>query len=42
MIFSLIEMLELRNFGHLTTSTVYFELRDKILLVRSWAEIMTS
>ena len=26
-------MLELPNFGHMTTSTVYFESRNKILLV---------
>ena len=31
MITSLIEMLELPNFGHMTTSTIYFESRDKIL-----------
>ena len=37
-----IEMLKLTNFGHMTTSPVYFELRDKILLVTSWKEIMIS
>ena len=35
-------MLELPNFVHMTTSTVEFESRDKILLVTSWAEILTS
>ena len=39
---SLIQMLELSNFGHMTTSTIYIESRDKILLVTSWTEIMTS
>ena len=34
--------LELPNFGHMTTFTVWFESRDKILLVASWAESMTS
>ena len=42
MITSLIEMLELPNFGHMTTSTILFESRDKILLVKLWTEIMTS
>ena len=32
MITSLIEMLELTNFGHMTTYAIYFDLRDKILL----------
>ena len=40
MITSFIEMLE-SNFGHMTTSTIQFESRDKILLVTSWTEIMT-
>ena len=31
-------MLELPNFGQMTTSAIYFESRDKILLVTSWAE----
>ena len=35
-------MLELPNFGHMTTSTTLFEWRDKILMVKSWAETMTS
>ena len=35
-------MIELPNFGHMTTFTVWFESRDKILLVASWTEIMTS
>ena len=39
---SLIEILELPNFGHMTTSIIWFESRDKILLVTSWAEIMMS
>ena len=42
MITSLIEILQVPNFGHMTTSTVSFESRDKILLVTSWIEIMTS
>ena len=42
MIASLIEMLELPNFGHMTTYKIKCESRDKILLVRSWTEIMTS
>ena len=42
MITSLIEMLELRNFGHMATSTIQFESRYKILLVKSWTEAMTS
>ena len=35
-------MLELPNFGHITTSIIYFESRDKILLLTSWTGIMTS
>ena len=35
MITSLIEMLELPNFGHMTASTIKFESRDNILLVTS-------
>ena len=42
MITSLIEILELPNFGHMTISTTQFESRDKILFVTSWSEIMTS
>ena len=42
MITSLIEMLELPNFGHMTTSNKSFKSRDKILLVPSWTEVMTS
>ena len=42
MITSLIEMQELLNFGHMTTSTKQFESRDKILLVTSWIKIITS
>ena len=41
MITSLTEMLELPNFGHMTMPTISFELRDKVLLVTSWTEIMT-
>ena len=33
MITSLIVMLELPNFGHMTTFTIWLESRDKILLV---------
>ena len=42
MITSLMEMLELPNFGHMTTSTMQFESREKILLQTSLTEIMTS
>ena len=42
MITFLIEMLQLSNFGHMTTSTIKIESRHKILLVTSWAKIMTS
>ena len=35
MITSLIEMLELPNFTHMTVSTIYSESRRKILLVKS-------
>ena len=35
---SLIEMLVLPNFGHITTSTIWFESRDKILLKTSWTQ----
>ena len=39
---SVIEMLELPNFGHMSTSTIQFESSDNILLVASSTEIMTS
>ena len=42
MIASLIETLELPNFGHMITSTMSFESGDKILLMTSWSEVMTS
>ena len=42
MVTSLTEMLELPDFGHMTTFTLQFESHDKILLVTSWTEIMTS
>ena len=42
MITSHIEMVELPNFGHMTTSTIQSELRDKILLMTSWVETMMS
>ena len=42
MITSLIEMLELSNFSHMTTSTSQIESRNKILLVTLWTEVMTS
>ena len=38
MITSLIEVLELPNFGHMINSTIQFELRDKILLMTSWTK----
>ena len=31
-------MLELPNFGHMTTSTIQFESSDKIWLVTSWTK----
>ena len=34
-------MLELPNFGHMTTSTIKFGLYDKILMVTSQTEYMT-
>ena len=40
MIISLKEMLELPNFGHMTTSKIQFESRNKILLVTSWTKII--
>ena len=42
MITSLVETLELPNFGHMTTFTIWFESSDKILLITSWTEIMPS
>ena len=39
---SLIEMLELPNFGHITTSTIWFESCDEILLMISCTKIITS
>ena len=42
MLTSLIEMLKLPNFGHMTTCTISFESRDEFFSVRSWIEIMTS
>ena len=39
---SLIEMLELPNFGHMNTSTIYFESCHKNMLVTPSKEIMTS
>ena len=42
MVTSLMEMLELPNFGRMTTSTIYFESRDKFMLATSQTEFMTS
>ena len=39
---SLREVLELPNFVHMTTSTIWFELCDEILLVTSWTKFMMS
>ena len=39
MITSLIEMLPLPSFGHLTTSTIQFESHDKTLLMAPWIKI---
>ena len=36
------EMLKLPNFGHVTTSAIKFESRDKILFVTLWIEIKMS
>ena len=41
MITSHIKTLELLNFGHMNTSTIQFESRDKILLVTSSTGIVT-
>ena len=38
---SVIKIIELTNFGLMTASTIQFKLRNKILLVTPWAEIMT-
>ena len=38
MITSLIKMLELANFSHLTTFTILFEERDKMYLMMSWTK----
>ena len=35
-------LIELPDFGHMTTLTIQFESRDKMLLVTSSSEIMTS
>ena len=35
-------MLELPNFGHMTTSTIYFESCDKDLFMTSLTDVMTS
>ena len=37
-----IEMLELQNFGQVTTPTITFEVDHKIPLVTSWAELIMS
>ena len=42
MITSVIEMLQLPNFGHMTKSTVERESLDKVLLMTLWEEIKTS
>ena len=42
MITSLIEGLELSNFGHMTTSTIEFEACGTILMVTWWTESKTS
>ena len=40
---TLIEMLELPDFGHMTISTIQFDLRDKsLVMLTCWTEIMTS
>ena len=39
MITSLIEMQELRSFGHMTTSTIPFESHNKTLLMTPWIKI---
>ena len=42
MLTSLIEMLELPNFGHMIPLIIQFESRNEILLVMLCAEIMMS
>ena len=42
MITSLIEMLMLQNFGYMSTSTIWLESTDKILLVTSCTRIIMS
>ena len=42
MITSLIEVLESPNFEYMTKFTIRFDLRDNMLLMTSWTEIMTS
>ena len=42
MIISLIEVLQLPNFGQMNTSRIYVDSRDKILLATSWRDIMMS
>ena len=39
---SFIEMPQLPILGHVTTSAIQFDSSNKILLVTSWTEIMTS
>ena len=39
MIIYLIEMLELPNFGNMTTPTIQFDSCDKILSVTSWPNL---
>ena len=41
MITSPSEMLDLPNFGHITTFTFLFESHDKILMMTSWTGIMS-
>ena len=38
---SLVEMLDYRNFRHMTTSAIRFYSRNRTLLVTPWTEIMT-
>ena len=38
---SLVEMLDYRNFRHMTTAAIRFYSRNRTLLVTSWTEIMT-
>ena len=42
MITSIIAMLELPNFGHMTKFSIWFLSRGNSLLVTSWTEIVTS